>query len=264
MEWLSGDRLTSYVGLFPWYSVRCCYKRPLLAPNANPSLPCTVSDKPSTWTLMCDSVFQPGHSFVGDKWSSGPVRSPTNVLPLSDWIVNGQPCLAIHTFIRFPLLMLTYSELLLHTLWNDQSLQHLIIARGRQTTVACGSKIVGRFDTAINSSSSAALSTIVPSSSEVYLSLSGSWCVSLSSPRCFHSTSKEWIAISEMSELDVISDTFSQGWDCESACKLMDSASSSSDLFMMFLDSLDKFLSLGRLDIVSPDNSSCPGPKEHH
>ena len=31
----------------------------------------------------------------------------------------------------------------------------------------------------------------------------------------------------------------------------------------MFLDSPDKILSLGRFDIVSPDKSSCPGPKAH-
>ena len=43
-----------------------------------------------------------------------------------------------------------------------------------RTTVTCGSSLVGRFDTAINSYSSAALSTTVPSSSEVYRSLSGS------------------------------------------------------------------------------------------
>ena len=29
------------------------------------------------------------------------VRSPTNALPLFDWIVMGQPCLAIHTFIKW-------------------------------------------------------------------------------------------------------------------------------------------------------------------
>ena len=39
-----------------------------------------------------------------------------------------------------------------------------------RTTVACGSNIVGSFDTAINSSSSAT----VPCSSDLYLSLSGS------------------------------------------------------------------------------------------
>ena len=43
-----------------------------------------------------------------------------------------------------------------------------------RTTVPCGSNLVGRFETAISSSSSVALSTTVPSSSEVYLSLSGS------------------------------------------------------------------------------------------
>ena len=29
------------------------------------SRPCIVSNKPSTWTLTCDSAFQLGHSFVG-------------------------------------------------------------------------------------------------------------------------------------------------------------------------------------------------------
>ena len=43
-----------------------------------------------------------------------------------------------------------------------------------RTTVPCGSYLVGSFETAISSISSAALSTTVPSSSEVYLSLSGS------------------------------------------------------------------------------------------
>ena len=43
---------------------------------------------------------------MGDKWSIGPVPlvtsslTPTNALPLSDWNVTGQPCLAIHTFIK--------------------------------------------------------------------------------------------------------------------------------------------------------------------
>ena len=72
-----------------------------------------------------------------------------------------------------------------------------------KSVVSKGSRLVrtpvGRFDTATNSSSSAAWSTTVTSSSDLYLSLSGSWCISRSSPRCFHSTRNERIAISDAS-----------------------------------------------------------------
>ena len=94
-------------------------------------------------------------------------------------------------------------------------------------------------------------------------------------PRCFHSTNKEGIAIFETSELKVILDVFSQDWGFESSLEPMDSISSCSNLSVMFLDSPDKILSLGRFksdsadnvlslgcpNIVSPDKLSCTGSK---
>ena len=55
-------------------------KRPLLAVSVYHSHPCTMSNKLSIWTPACDFAFQLGHSFVGDKWSSGPVPLATSSL----------------------------------------------------------------------------------------------------------------------------------------------------------------------------------------
>ena len=73
----------------------------------------------------------------------------------------------------------------------------------------------------------------------------------------------------------MVSDVFSQDWGLESSLEPMDSTSLCSDLYVMFLDSPDKTLSLGRFESDSPDNvlsfgcpnivstdkSSCTGSK---
>ena len=58
------------------------------------------------WKLVCHFVFRPGHSFVGDKCATSDlsrsfVRTPTKSLQSSDWNMIEQPCLAIHTFIKW-------------------------------------------------------------------------------------------------------------------------------------------------------------------
>ena len=77
---LSRGQLASYADLFLWWNVLCCSKRPSLAASVYPSHPCGVSNKLSTWIPTCDFAFQLGHSFVGDKWSSGPVPQATSSL----------------------------------------------------------------------------------------------------------------------------------------------------------------------------------------
>ena len=63
--------------------VRCYCKRPLPAVSAYPSRPCILSNRSSTWKLVYDFVFRPGHSIVYDNWSSGYVPLATSSLTLS-------------------------------------------------------------------------------------------------------------------------------------------------------------------------------------
>ena len=73
----------SYADLFPWWNAPCCCKHPSLAVSACPSHPCSVSSRLSTWIPVCDSASRLGHSFAGDKWSSGPALPATFSLTLS-------------------------------------------------------------------------------------------------------------------------------------------------------------------------------------
>ena len=131
-----------------------------------------------------------------------------------------------------------------------------------RTTVPCGSNLVGRFETAISSSSSAALSTTVPSSSEVYLS-----CLD---PDVFPGPAHA------ASSLPIRSGSQSltcRNWKLFQTCcprtgvptqplESTDSPTHIPSWFEMFLDSPDKTLSIGRLEPDSPDKTLSIGRLE--
>ena len=132
------------------------------------------------------------------------IRSDTTAVALSNYILSVAP-FSIHLFrllvilsfgcalkrsdsrylaFRYVFIMFSYPLTISGARASSVNLTHHIFFKGVasrtygsrlvRTTVACASNLVGRFDTAINSSSSAALSNTVPSSSEVCRSLSGS------------------------------------------------------------------------------------------
>ena len=135
-EELFRDQLASYADLFPWWNALCCCKRPSLAASVYPSHPCSVSNRLSTWIPVCNFAFQLGHSFVGDKWLSGPVPPATfSITPSWDrprmlchcpigmwWGISASLSTHLSSDRMFPLLMLSCRWLPLHISWNDRSL----------------------------------------------------------------------------------------------------------------------------------------------